>query len=497
MSPARPGPLARLGLAARRGFGRFTPDPFVVAAAMTLLVLVAGAVRLGDPAGALRLWSAPGGLWALLAFAGQMALMLTLGTALAAAPLVRRGLDRLARAAAGPRRLVALVALVSCTLALVNWSFGLVCGAMFARTAGDEARRRGWRVDYPLLCAAGYAGMMVWHGGLSGTAPLKATALADLREVLGPQLAAAVGPIPLTQSLLGPLNLAVTGGLWLLAPLVFAAMTPPAGADPDARPAPAPEDSAARTPAAPDPADSLAPSVARTPAAPDPADSLAPSAARTPEPAPEDSPLDRVERSPAVAWALALPAAAALALLVRDQGGAAVDLNAINLGLWILALALHGRPDRFLRACEAGARASAGILLLFPLYGGIMGVMKGTGLAAALAGVVAAADPRALTTLTFLSAGALNLFVPSGGGQWAVQGPIALAAAVERGVPADATMLAIAYGDQWTNMLQPFWAVPLLAITGVRARDIIGYCALWMLLGGAWITACLLVHALV
>lgn len=460
MSDARPGPLARLGLAARGGFGRFAPDPFVIAAALTVVTLAAGALALGDLTGAVRLWAAPGGLWSLLAFAGQMSLMLTLGTALAAAPAIRRGLARLARAAAGPRRLVALVAACSCTLALLNWSFGLVCGAMFARTAGDEARRRGWSVHYPLLCAAGYAGMMLWHGGLSGTAPLKATTLADLTEVLGPALAATVGPIPLGESLLGPLNLCVTGGLWLLAPLVFAAMTPPAGADPDARPAPA----------------------AATEA--------------VPEDSPPDGPLDRVERSPVVAWALALPAAFALALIVADHGGAGVDLNAINLALWAAALILHGRPDRFLRACEEGARASLGILLLFPLYGGIMGVMKGSGLAAALAGLVAAADPRALTTLTFLSAGALNLFIPSGGGQWAVQGPIAVGAAVQAGVSPTATMMAIAYGDQWTNMLQPFWAVPLLAITGVRARDIIGYCALWMLVGGAWIVACLLATSL-
>ncbi|MFY0540872.1 TIGR00366 family protein [Nannocystis pusilla] len=206
--------------------------------------------------------------------------------------------------------------------------------------------------------------------------------------------------------------------------------------------------------------------------------------------------LDRLERSPLVVWALALPAAAALVFAVGDTAGAAIDLNAINLALWVLALVLHGRPDAFVRACDAGARASAGILLLFPLYGGIMGVMKGTGLAAALAGLFAAADPRVFTTLTFVSAGFLNLFVPSGGGQWAVQGPIVMSAALDRGVDPTHAMLAIAYGDQWTNMLQPFWAVPLLAITGVRARDIIGYCTLWMFAGGLWIAACLLLASL-
>lgn len=463
LAVSSPGLLARLGLGARRGFGRFTPDPFVVAVAFTVLTIVAGAAALdgggGFPA-ALRLWSAPGGLWGLLAFAGQMSLMLTLGTALAAAPPVRRALQALARLARGPRQLAALVASVSCSVALINWSFGLVCGAMFARTAGAEARRRGIVVHYPILCAAGYSGMMVWHGGLSGTAPLKATTLADLTEVLGPGLADAVGAIPLSASLLGPLNLCVTGGLWLLAPLVFAGLTPAAGADPDPRPAPESSEE------------------------------------HVPEDIPTTDPLDRLERSPLFTWALAVPAAAALWLALADQRGPAIDLNAINLALWVLALALHGRPDRFVRACEDGARACAGILLLFPLYGGIMGVMKGTGLAAALAGLFAAADPRVFTTLTFLSAGTLNLFVPSGGGQWAIQGPIAIAAAVERGASPTDTLMAIAYGDQWTNMLQPFWAVPLLAITGVRARDIIGYCALWMLLGGLWIAGCLLAFSL-
>jgi len=456
----------------RRGFGRFTPDPFVVAVAMTIVTLVAGALALGGSGAALvqtvRLWSAPGGLWSLLAFAGQMALMLTLGTALAAAPPVRRGLHALARLAPGPRGLVGLVAFVSCTLCLLNWSLGLVCGAMFAKTAGDEARRRGFALHYPLLCAAGYAGMMVWHGGLSGTAPLKATTLADLTEVLGPDLAARVGPIAVGDSLFGGLNLAVTGGLWLLAPLVFMALTPAHGADPDPQPAPAS-----------DSLDMFHGTGSKGHAPPDTSNEGA---------------LDRLERSPLVVWALAVPAAAALVFALESSAG--VDLNAINLALWVLALVLHARPDQFVRACDAGARASAGILLLFPLYGGIMGVMKGTGLAAALAGVFAAADPRAFTALTFVSAGVLNLFVPSGGGQWAVQGPIVMSAALGRGVDPTHAMLAIAYGDQWTNMLQPFWAVPLLAITGVRARDIIGYCTLWMLAGGLWIAGCLFLASL-
>lgn len=455
--------LPALGVAARRGFGRVTPEPFAIAVALSVIVLVAAWVHLGATAGAageaVGHWRR--GLWSLLAFGMQASLTLVLGSALADAPGVRRGLVRLAGVARSPRGLVGWTALVSCTLALVNWSFGLVCGALFARTAGRTAAARGWSLHYPLLCAAGYSGMMVWHGGLSGTAPLKVTTMPDLVEVLGPELAGRVGTIALGDSLLGGLNLFVTIGLWGLAPLVFMALTPRDGADP------APQAIPARL----------------VDVEPDPEDRS------------DDGWLARLERAPAVTWLLALPLAGALALSLRGAGLAAIDLNTVNLGLWLLALVLHGRPDRFVRACDAGVRACAGVIVLFPLYGGIMGALGGSGLSQALAAWFAEASAGVFTLVTFLAAGLLNLCIPSGGGQWAVQGPVVMTAALARGVPPADAMLAIAYGDQWTNMLQPFWAAPLLAITGVRARDIVGYCVLWLVVGGAWIAAGLLLHA--
>jgi short-chain fatty acids transporter len=133
-------------------------------------------------------------------------------------------------------------------------------------------------------------------------------------------------------------------------------------------------------------------------------------------------------------------------------------------------------------------RGCAGIILQFPLYAGIMGVMKASGLTALLAERIAATtSATTLPILTFFSAAIVNLFVPSGGGQWAVQGPIAMHAGIEAGVPAAKMVMSVAYGDQLTNMLQPFWALPLLSITGVKARDIVGYTALVMLFATAWI----------
>lgn len=465
---SRPRGLAALGVAARRGFGRLTPEPFVIAVVLSALVMIASAASVirageGSPAaalaGLLAHWHGSGGLWALLAFGMQASLMLVLGTALAAAPAVRRGLGALLRVPAGPRSLVAMTAALSVLAGLVNWSLGLVVGALFARDAGREAARRGWRLHYPLLCAAGYAGMMTWHGGLSGTAPLKATTARDLVEVLGPELAARVGPIPLDQSLFGGLNLVVTGGLVILAPLCFALLTPREGEDPDPRPA------------------------AVDAGAVD-------AAAEVEEPAPDR--IDRIERSPWVTALLALPLAAALAVFLAGHGVSELDLNTVNLGLWTAAMILHGRPHRFLAACEAGIRGAAGIFLLFPLYAGIMGLLAASGLSQALAAAFADVPGRLFAVVTFLAAGLVNLVVPSGGGQWAIQGPILMESALARGVDPATAMMAMAYGDQWTNMLQPFWAVPLLAITGVRARDIVGYCVLWMVLGGLWTAAVLL-----
>jgi short-chain fatty acids transporter len=251
----------------------------------------------------------------------------------------------------------------------------------------------------------------------------------------------------------------VSGGLLILGPLLFWAMTPRKGEDPDPRPAPE--------------------QVLEVPAVQDD------------EKPPADA-IERIERSRLVTMALVLPMAGALGLFLGRQGIGRLDLNTVNLTLWCLAMIAHGRPHRFLAACEEGIRGCTGVLLQFPLYAGIMGMMTASGLSTMLSMWFVEAGRELLPVVTFLSAGLVNVLVPSGGGQWAIQGPILVEAALRVGVPVDRVLMALAYGDQWTNMIQPFWALPLLAITGVRARDIIGYCVIWMGLGGLWIAAHLL-----
>jgi short-chain fatty acids transporter len=175
-------------------------------------------------------------------------------------------------------------------------------------------------------------------------------------------------------------------------------------------------------------------------------------------------------------------------------GLASLSLNHINGGMLALGLVFHGSARSYVGAVDEAARGCGGIVVQFPLYAGIMAMMQASGLVRMLAdSFVAMSTPTTLPLFTFVSGGIVNLFVPSGGGQWAVQGPIAMQSGMEAGVPLGKMVMSVAYGDQLTNMLQPFWALPLLAITGVKAREIVGYTALIMLAGAAWIALWLLV----
>lgn len=441
--------LERLGDSLSRWARRFVPDPFILAILLTLVTFVAAWIYVGfDVKRVLFAWvDGPGGgkgFWNLLAFGMQMCLILVTGHALAASPPMRRALDALAGAARTPARAVVVVAAGAMLLAYLNWGLGLVGGALLAREVGQRARARRIAVHYPLLVAAGYSGLMVWHGGLSGSAPLKVTLLKDLQEILGKELAARVQPMPLGQTIGSVGNLLANALLLLLVPWVLVRMLPTKEGD-------------------------------RVPA-PELAD--APPAAET-----ELTPALRLERSVWLGVGFALVGLAAGGLLLHRQGVGQLDPNLLNFLFLFAGLALHGSAESYVTAVAEAAKGCAGIILQFPFYAGIMGMLQGTGLLAAVAGAMAKVGPEALPAVSFYSAGLVNLFVPSGGGQWAVQGPILLEAGARSGVAPARMVMALAYGDQWTNMLQPFWALPLLGITGAKARDIIGYTAVVMLVG--------------
>ncbi len=433
--------LARIGQALQRLASRIVPDPFLLALGLTFVVGIGAWARLGASGTEDAAWQVADGWFdgfsgsGGLAFALQMCLILITGHALALSPPVQRVVRAIARLPHNAAAASALVAFVACVAGVVHWGLGAIVGALLAREIGRFAREDGILVHYPLLGAAAYSGLAVWHGGLSGSAPLKVA-----EE--GHFLVDTVGVVPLSDTLMSPLNLAITGALIVLIPITYHLLTPHA-------------------------VDDLV-----LPGVLDGDDLLLPAGG-------EDASgvVAALQRSPLVGQQLG---GAGLIALIWGlvSGRYAFDINTVNALFLFFGIVLHGSVARYVAAVADGARGAGAIILQFPFYFGILGMMRAGGLDGWLSELLV--DLSSATTfpvVAFLSAGLVNFFVPSGGGQWAVQGQILLSAGAELGVAPQTTIMAFSYGDAWTNMLQPFWALPLLGIMGLRARDIIGYTA--------------------
>lgn len=457
-------------------FSRITrtilPDPMVIACGLTLLVVLAGlvtpqsselaAMSLGGRTTAVvGMWFA--GLWnpAFLVFALQMCMVLLTGYGLAKAPAATALLRFVASRVHSGRSAVLCVAAVSCAGCWINWGFGLIAAGILATELRAELKRRRIACHYALIVAGAYAGMMIWHGGLSGSAPLKVAGdgVTITRTVNDIAETVHLDPVDVTRTIFSLGNVVLSIVLVLGIPLLLRSMAKPGGDDLDHLPHLEPP----------------APTVAKE------------EAGRT------RSPADWANRSRAIPGLIVLMALVALGHLISEKGSGAFDLNFVNTVFLILGLLLHRDLTEYVAAVAEGGRAITGIVIQFPLYSGIQSVMFGTGLAVAMSqafvtgaeGVAEVLHLSAATTFppaAFLSAGLVNLFVPSGGGQWIVQGPIMCGAADALGLPIEQTVMAVSYGDQWTNMIQPFWAIPLMGLTGVSAREFMGYCALLMLL---------------
>lgn len=208
-----------------------------------------------------------------------------------------------------------------------------------------------------------------------------------------------------------------------------------------------------------------------------------------------------MERSPILSWIIALLMVAYLVVKLGFRGGS-LDLGIVIMIFLSLGLMLHGTPLAYVRAFGKAATGASGIILQFPFYAGIMGIITTAGSSGVSLGSVISdacisiSNPATYPLLTFLSAAVINVFVPSGGGQWAVQAPIMFPAGADLGVDPGLTGIAIAWGDAWTNLIQPFWALPALAIAKLSARDIMGFCLVDLIVTGIIICGGLLVWAL-
>jgi short-chain fatty acids transporter len=414
---------------------KWMPDPMLFAILLTFITYIIGLLlTTSGPFEMIQHWYK--GFWELLAFAMQMCLILVTGHALATSPVVRKGIERLAEIPKKQAGAVFLVGLIAAMAAWINWGLGIIMGALIAREVGRSAELRGIPVHYPLLGAAGYAGFLTWHGGLSASAPLL---VATEKHFLVNE----IGIIPSSQTLFSPMNIIISIVLILLIPTICMLM------------APKNENDMERI----------------TDVNPD----LVQKEEIKVMPREQMVIADKLENSMVISGIIGAAGMIYVIWFFFTQGFN-LDLNIVNFTFLFLGILFQRTPINYIRATGEGARACAGIIVQFPFYAGIMGMMKYSGLVAIIAGwFVAISSEATYPILTFLSAGLVNLFVPSGGGQWAVQGPIMVAAAKTMDFDMNKTIMAVAYGDQWTNMLQPFWALALLGITKLKAREIVGY----------------------
>lgn len=453
-----------------RFFRSFLPAPFTIAVILTAIAFLVSFLfapsDLSSGARALSLlesWEE--GMWkpGLLVFAFQMMLMLVLGHVLALSKPAARLINAISQPiSTSTAKAAFFVCLFTMLMGFFNWGFGLIFGAILARKVGEAASRCGAKINYPIVGAAGYAGLLVWHGGFSGSSLIKVAEPGHLKSLMSgvlstKELSLLPDAIGIGETVLAPMNIVASVALLILVPSGLYLIGSKAKSSNSL-----PETQTIST-----------------------ADNQQPTGAER---------LDHM-KLPALVFGIVVlviafskawshPAPASLQW---------INPNWINLMLFGLAIVMHGTIKKFLVAVEHAISGASGILIQFPLYFGIMGLITGSGLIGVVSETMVDISSAVTYPLfTFLSAGIVNVFVPSGGGQWAVQGAIIVKASMELNVPLAKSILAMAYGDQLTNMLQPFWALPLLGITGLKAKEILPYTLFMMLIATAIFVAVLL-----
>ena len=413
-------------------FERMMPDPFVFALILTFITAILA--YLFSPAstgkGIASGWY--NGVFNILGFACQVVLMLVAGHSLASSPLIHSLLKKIASVPKTPRGAVSLTIAISMIACWIHWGFGLVTAALLAREIAKRVR-----LDFGWLIAAAYSGHVIAVEGMSGTVALAqatpGSALNIVEKVTGHDL-------PLRQTVFADFTLIPVLALFILLPIIFRYTEPP-----------------------------------------------------TDKSVPVDPERLRAEDRPTVAaeerssWAGRLDSAwilnvlfavgGAVALIEHwRQTGLSLDINSVILFFLLLGVLFHWKPIRYVAAVKHAAKVTGPLLLQYPVYGGIMGIMTATGLAEVIAKLfLKFATPTTLPFWTYLSSLLITFFIPSGGGHWAVQGPFILPAAKQLHASIAGTTMAVSMGESVANMIQPFFALPVLAIAGIGMRRVMGF----------------------
>lgn len=436
-------------------FRKYLPSPFTIAVLLTLCTFLIAyfstkpasmsSVSYGKEI--LIFWEQ--GIWSngLLVFAFQMMLILVLGHVLVLSKPVSQSISRVTKYCTNTSTSAAIVSCTTMFVAFFNWGLGLIYGALLARKVAEHAQKNNIQLNYPIIGAAGYTGLMVWHGGISGSAPIKINESGHIKSIMN-----AVSSDEIMQQIPESITYTETIFSWWNIAIFFLVVV----------------------------AVSTTLYFLGKKSAPT---TLHLSEYQIQKEHTAITKAEQLDSSRWLTYVFGFLVLLACGLrYVEDIKVLKITPNLINFLMLGLALILHGSFKSFTNAISESISDVSGILIQFPLYFGIMGVMKSTGMVSLIADFfVSISTATTLPIFTFFSAGLVNIFVPSGGGQWVVQGPIVVESAIKLGVPLPKAIMALAYGDQITNMLQPFWALPLLGITKLKAKEILPYTLIVMI----------------
>ena len=438
--------LRKISGALNLGMDRILPDAIVLAFILTFITFIMGLIFTDSgPLDMVVYWGK--GFWGFLSFSMQMAMIIATGYIVAEAPPIKRALIKLCKIPKNGIQGVLFIAIASAILGWISWGLGLVAGAILARSVALNLRK----VDFKLFVAVAYTGAITTGlFGISGSEFLLVNTPGYFMEDI-------LGLIPLSQTVFEPsLLIAQFLGLITIIPLVAALI--------HTNPSETPEmDSAILDRFLEQEKAVLA-------------------LKSNHKASSEMSFAERVDNSPVTTLIIGIGGVVYLVYWFATQGFN-LTLDIMNFLLLFIGILCHGSPRNLLTACEEGVRSAYGVLIQFPFYAGIQGMMASSGLVAIIANAFATHSTEAsFPYLCYFCMAIINFFIPSSGGIFMVAGPALGEAALELGVEANKFLISFTAGETISNIIQPFWAIPLLGIAGLKMKDIMGYCIVFFVL---------------
>ena len=372
------------------------------------------------------------GLPKLFTFTAQICVIMITAHALAHTDPIERFLNKVGSLPNSQVHAYAIVAFVSGIASLFAWSFGLIVGGLIAKFVAIGCQKKSIKVHYPLIVASAYSGYVIWHMGYSSSAALFVASENH-------SLIDKIGILPVTETIFSSFNIFMALVTLLTITILAPLMRPKDSKtiiEVDAKKLFKKEEKGIKR---------------------------------------ISSVAEIIENNRKISFLFGF---VILFFILNTfyEKGFFLDLNLVSWTFLCVGLMLSNSSIHYVRLINNAAPTVGPIILQYPFYAGIMGIMADTGLINILANkIVLVSSTDTLPFFSFLSGGLVNMFIPSGGGQWAVQGPVMIEAAEILGVNPSFVVLGVAYGDQWTNMIQPFWTIPLLAIAGLHMRQIMGY----------------------